>query len=304
MNSRQLQYAIALAEIRNFSQLADKLNITQPALSKQILSLENDVGIKLFDRTTTPLSLTPAGEFFIQHAQDLLYKEEQLLQAMDSFRSGEKGRLVIGISPFRCTYLIPDIVKKVRDRFPGVQVVLHEAGSDPSRAGSDVLRKEAAEGKYDFAIVNLPVDDSVLEITPIEPDKLVLVVPKTLCSHIPDLRDGELDFSVCATLPFVIVGQSQEMRQQFEKLCGSANIMPNIAAEVVGLNTAWALARAGVGATILPMQFVTHENYGEDVVVYKLKGAVSQRHPAVVRRKGQYLSEYAKYAIELLTNSQ
>ena len=304
MNVRQLQYAIALAEIRNFSQLAEKLNITQPALSKQILSLEKDVGIKLFDRTTTPLTLTPAGEFFIQHAQELLYKEEQLLQAMDSFRSGEKGRLVIGISPFRCTYLIPDIVKKVRDRFPGVQVMLHEAGSDASRAGSDVLRKEAAEGKYDFAIVNLPVDDSVLEVTPIEPDKLVLVVPKALCSHISDQPNGELDFSLCASLPFVIVGQSQEMRHIYEKLCDSAGITPNVAAEVVGLNSAWALARAGVGATILPVQFVEHENIDENIVVYSLKGAVSHRQPVVVRRKGQYLSQYAQYAIELLTGSK
>lgn len=304
MNARQLQYAIALAETRNFSQLAEKLNITQPALSKQILSLENEVGIKLFDRTTTPLALTPAGEFFIQRAQELLYKEEQLLQAMDSFRSGEKGRLVIGISPFRCTYLIPDIVKKVRDRFPGVEVVLHEAGSDASRAGSSALRKEAAEGKFDFAIVNLPVNDSVLEVTPIEPDTLVLVVPKELCSQLPDNHDGELDFSQCSSLPFVIVGQSQEMRQIFEKLCESAGITPRIAAEVVGLNTAWALARAGVGATLLPVQFVTHEHYDESVVIYKLKGAVTQRQPAVVRRKGQYLSAYAKYAIKLLTQEK
>lgn len=301
MNSRQLQYAIALAQTRNFSQLAEKLNITQPALSKQILGLEKDLGIKLFDRTTTPLSLTPAGEFFMHHAQELLYKEEQLVQAMDSFRSGEKGRLVIGISPFRCTYLIPDIVKKVCERFPGIQVVLHEASSDASRAGSNALRKEAAEGKFDFAIVNLPVNDSVLDVTPIAPDTLVLVVPKGLYAQLPDPDDGELDFSKCSSLPFVIVGQNQEMRQIFEKLCAGADITPRIAAEVVGLNTAWALARAGVGATLLPVQFVMHENPEEDVVVYKLKGAVSQRQPAIVRRKGQYLSEYAKYAISLLT---
>ncbi len=297
MNSRQLQYAIALAEERNFSQLAEKLNITQSALSKQILSLEKDLGIKLFDRTTTPLVLTPAGEFFIQHAQKLLYEEKQLFQAMDSFRNGEKGRLLIGISPFRCTYLIPHIVKKVRDQFPGVQVVLHEAGSD-------ILRKEAAEGNFDFAIVNLPVNESVLEITPIEPDKLVLAVPKALASLLPGQPNDELDFSMCRSLPFVVVGQSQEMRQMFNKLCQSADFSPQIAAEVVGLNTAWALASAGVGAALLPLQFVSHENFNKDVVIYPLKGAVSQRHPVIVRRKGQYLSDYAKYAIELLTASK
>lgn len=295
MNSRQLEYAIALAEVRNFSQLAEKLDMTQPALSKQILSLEKDLGVKLFDRTETPLKLTPAGEFFIRQAQELLYKEKQLLQSMDRFRSGEEGRLVIGISPFRCTYLIPEIVKKIRDRFPGVQVVLHETGSD-------TLKKEAAEGKFDFAIVNLPVDDHGLEITPIGQETLVLAVPKALCSLLPENCGNEPDFSVCCSLPFVVVGQNQEMRQLFEKLCADAGFKPRIVAEVVGLNTAWALAHAGVGATLLPLQLVSHANFDENLVTYKLKGTGSHRQPVIVRRKGQYLSDYAKYAMELLSN--
>lgn len=296
MNSRQLQYAIALAEVRNFSQLAEKLNITQPTLSKQILSLENDLGVKLFDRTTTPLELTPAGEFFVFQAQELLYKEEQLFHAMERFRSGEEGRMVIGVSPFRCTYLIPDIVKKVRDRFPGVRVVLHEAGSD-------TLRKEAAEGKVDFAIVNLPVDDSVLEITSIERETLVLAVPKMLCSLIENSNEEELDFQSCSMLPFVVEGQNQEMRRLFEKLCTSAGFKPNIASEVVGLNTAWALAHAGVGATLLPLQFVSHANFDNNLSIYKLKGSAFQRQPVIARRKGQYLSDYARYAIDIISKS-
>ncbi len=296
MNSRQLQYAIALADVRNFSLLAEKLNISQPSLSKQILSLESDLGVKLFDRTKTPLELTPAGEFFILHAKDLLYKEEQLVQALNRFQSGEEGRIVIGISPFRCTYLIPKIVKKVRERFPGIRVVLHEAGSD-------VLKKEASEGKFDFAIVNLPVNDSVLEITPIEKETLVLAVPKTFCSLIADSHEKELDFRACGSLPFVVERQNQELRQLFDKLCASADFKPHIVSEVVGLNTAWALAHAGVGAALLPLQFVSHANFDNNLAIYKLKGTASQRQPVIIRRKGQYLSDYAKYAMEILTES-
>lgn len=294
MNARQLQYAIELSKVQSFSQLAEKLNITQPALSKQILSLEKDLGVKLFDRTTTPLTLTPAGEYFVQQAQELLYKEDQLLHALGRFRSGEEGRLVVGISPFRCTYLIPGIVKKIRERFPGVRVVLHEAGSD-------TLRKEAAEGKYDFAIVNLPVDDSVLEVTPIEPDTLVLAVPKHLCDHLP--AGGEIDFADCRDLPFVVVGQNQEMRQLFDKLCAAADFHPQIVTEVVGLSTAWALAHAGVGAALLPLQFASSSSFDENLKLYTLKGTIPNRQPVIVRRRGQYLSDYAEYAIHLLTEN-
>ena len=141
MNTRQLQYAIELSQVCNFSQVAEKLNITQPALSKQILSLENELGVKLFDRTTTPMVLTAAGESFIRQAKELLIRQEQLAHSLRSFQSGDSGRLVIGVSPFRAIYMIPQIAEKVRKKFPGVQILLHEVGSG-------TLRKEVAEGKY------------------------------------------------------------------------------------------------------------------------------------------------------------
>lgn len=129
MNRRQWEYAIRLAEVRSFSKLADELKITQPALSKQIGALEQELDVKLFDRSTSPLALTPAGAYFVEEAKNMVYREEQLLRTMERFRSGEAGQLTIGVSPFRCMYLMPKIVKALRERFPGVQVVLHEDNS-------------------------------------------------------------------------------------------------------------------------------------------------------------------------------
>lgn len=294
MNSRQLQYAIALSQVRNFSQVAEQLNISQPALSKQILNLEAELNVKLFDRNTNPLTLTPAGEHFIREARELLYKKDQLQRSMARFQSGEAGQLVIGITPFRCAYLIPEIVKEIRHRFPGIQIKLHEAGSD-------LLRKEAAEGKYDFAIVNLPVDESVFDVVNLEPDHLVLALPKPLAHKLPHrIGDGPISFGDCRDLPFVVVSQNQEMRRLFDKLCTAADFHPNIAAEVVSLTTAWAIARAGVAATILPMQFVAREKMDADIEILDIRDAVYTRQPVIVTRRGQYLSDSAKYAIAKL----
>ena len=287
-----------LSQIRNFSQVAEKLNISQPALSKQILNLEHELGVKLFDRNSNPLTLTPAGKHFIQEAKELLYKEDQLLRSMACYQSGEAGQLTIGISPFRSLYLIPDMVKQVRTKYPGIQIVLHETGSDN-------LRREAAEGKYDFAIVNLPVDDSVLDVMPLEPDTLVLAVPNTmlhLLPHAPGEPLANIDLHDCQELPFVVVGQTQEMRQLFDKLCASVNFHPQIAMEVVGVTTAWAMAHAGIGATLLPLQFVSNEAFAGNITLFQLNGNFHQRQPAIVKRKDQYLSPYAQYAIDLLTD--
>lgn len=297
MNSRQLQYAVLLSQTRNFSQVADQLGISQPSLSKQILSLEAELGIKLFDRNHSPMTVTPAGEYFIQEARELLYKEDQLYKGLDRFKSGENGRLVIGVTPFRSLYLMPGIVRRVKARYPGVQVVLHEANSTQ-------LRKESAEGKYDFAVVNLPVDDSVLDAVPIEPDTLVLAVPASMQAILPENAGTAIDFASVRELPFVVLGQSQELRQLFDKLCAAAEFHPNIAAEVVGVTTAWAMAHAGVGAALLPLQFVSSQHFDENLILLTIQDNTYIRQPAIVTRRGQYLSDYARYAMELLQESK
>jgi DNA-binding transcriptional LysR family regulator len=297
LNIKQLQYAIELAKICNFSKVSEKLNISQPALSKQIMSLEKDLGVKLFDRSGSPLKLTPAGEYFIQEAKELLYRENQLKRSMDSFRSGEKGRLMIGISPFRSLYLIPTIVKKVRERYPNVDICLRDTNSEE-------VRKDVAEGNLDFAIVNLPVDDSIFEYTPIEPDVLALAVPNEMLGDLsvsPSDNISEIDFKDCSNLPFVVVEQSKEMRRLFDRLCATANFYPKISMEVVGITTAWAMARAGIGATLLPLQFINKETFDSgSITLFTIKDNTFRRQPVVITRRGQYVSEYAKYAIGLL----
>ena len=161
MNTKQLQYVLALSETRNFSQVAEQLGITQPALSKQIQHIEKELGVKLFDRNHSPLTLTPAGEYFVRSAREMVYQEKQLRKAMEQFHSGDSGRLVIGVTPFRSLYLMPELVKKIRARYPGVSIALHEVNSAQ-------LRKDAAEGKCDLAVVNLPVDTALLDVIPLE----------------------------------------------------------------------------------------------------------------------------------------
>ncbi len=296
MNSRQLQYAILLSETGNFSLVAEKLNISQPALSKQILNLETELGIQLFNRNNTSAILTAAGEHFIKEAKELIYKEKQLLRSMQMYKSGEKGKLVIGITPFRSSYLIPKITKQIRKKFPRIQIKLAEARTE-------ILRKEAAEGKFDFAIINLPVDDSLFDVTLIEPDSLVLVVSEELLDNHPELKDKkEIDFKECNNIPFVVASQNLDMRTLFETLCIKADINPDIAAEVINLTTAWSMASCGVGATILPLQFVDSEISDKKLKIIKIKNTAYLRQPAILTRKGQYISEYAQYAIDLLTN--
>lgn len=121
--------AIQLSAILVFVSRMDMATNATIEYSKEIQNMEKDLGVQLFDRKRNPLSLTPAGEYFVRNARELLYKEEQLRKGLDRFQSGEYGRLTIGATPFRSFYLMPEVIKKIRERFPNVQVTLREVSS-------------------------------------------------------------------------------------------------------------------------------------------------------------------------------
>ena len=295
MNSRQLQYAIMLAKTRNFSQAAQNFDMSQPAFSKHIISLENEVGIKLFDRSTNPLTLTPAGEFFIEKAQKLVFQEDNLLKNLEKFKTGEMGKLVIGAVPFRSSYMMPALIKKIKDRFPLLKVELREYGLS-------ILKEELLGGEYDFAIMNLPVAEPEFETIPLEKDVLVLAVPqKYECLVKTNKRGSIKDLSTVENIPFVTVGKEQEMRKLFDALCIEGNIEPNIYATVTGIATAWEVVKNGEAATIIPRQFAQARGNLDGVKLFEIENIPYIRQPAVVTRKGQFVSGYAKYAIEELT---
>lgn len=290
MNSRQLQYAVLLAKKRNFSQVAEQLHISQPALSKQIHHLENEIGVKLFSRTT-PVSLTPAGEFFIPRAERMLFDEEQLLKNMERFRTGDRGKLTIGISPFRSLYMAPGLVQALKERFPTLQIVLAEYGRS-------LLMKEMEEGICDFAIVNLPVDQGNFLVTPLEEDTMVLAVPDNLLPLMEE-NDEASPFTRCSRLPFVVLSPGQEMRNLFDHLCKITGIQPPIHTEVVGITTAWEMVCAGVAATLIPKQFI-RRGKAVGVTLFPIRQDSYTRQPAIILRRGQYVSPYARFAMDYL----
>lgn len=294
MNSKQLQYAVELSNILNVSQTAEKLSITQPALSKQILSLEKELGVTLFDRSTTPLKITRAGESFINEAREILFKEERLKRLMEDFKNDDKGRLTIGISPFRASYFISDVIKKLQEEYKGLQVVLKEEKSSE-------LQKQAIEGLVDFAIINLPVDEAMLDVVELEPEPIVLAINKSLLTFVDGYKNQEeVDLTDCKNMPFVALSKNQELRKLFDKLCITCEFSPNITTEVVGITTAWNLAKEGVGAAMLPLRFV-EKTQNKEMLILPLKNTATVRKPAIVMRKGQYLSKYAKTAIKFIT---
>lgn len=294
MNQKQMQYAVLLSQCANITEAAAKLSISQPALSKQILSLERELGVSLFDRSTQPLSLTAAGEEFVSRAKDILLCQDALAGVMESYRKEEAGRLSIGISPFRASYDLSGVIASLRARFPQLQVVLCEENSTR-------LQAMAAEGETDVTVMNLPVDEAKLEVLPLRPEPVVLAVPEGLLPLLPEAvaESGELSPEDAGALPMVVLGKTQELRRLFDGLFYTS-APPPIAAQVVGIASAWNLVEGGVGAALIPLNFAKTKRASQTVRLFSLRGNFALRRPAVVYRKGVPLSRYAKAAVELI----
>ena len=188
MDFRKLQYMLKVAEEKSFSKAAQKLYIAQPSLSQYIQKLELQLGVQLFDRSTNPLRLTYAGELYAETAKNILNLKDQLSNQMEDISNFKKGRLTIGLSAFRSTYVMPKILPRFHEKFPGIDVVLVEGNSVK-------LEELAIKGITDISLMTLPIKENFFSYEPILSEKILLAIPPQhpACKEILTKQQGHAD---------------------------------------------------------------------------------------------------------------
>lgn len=126
MELRHLRYFVAVAEELSFRKAAQRLNISRPALSKQVKDLEDEISVKLLDRDTVSVSLTKAGELFLEDSQKLLVLAEQAIERANEAQSGHRGKLRIGSVGIIATDFLPRTLKMFNKKYPGVEMAFVE----------------------------------------------------------------------------------------------------------------------------------------------------------------------------------
>ncbi len=126
---RKLRYFLTIAEERNFSGAAKRLNMAQPPLSRQIRELEDELGVALFDRSSRPLGLTRAGQLFFEQASQILSSHERLKTTMADFAQSRRPRLSLGIVASAFHLRLPHLIRHYRHAAPDVALTIHEMNS-------------------------------------------------------------------------------------------------------------------------------------------------------------------------------
>lgn len=296
MEFRQLYYMLKVAEERSFSKAAQKLYITQPSLSQYILNLENQLGVQLFDRTTHPLKLTYAGEVFAERSRNLLNLQKELSDEMKDLAETKRGRLTLGISPIRGTYLLPKVLPPFNMAYPGIDLKLIEGTSAE-------LEDWLLKGVTDLAVMSLPILSDEISYEVIEIEELLIAIPpnhpvRSKAKKNPADKYPSISLSWLKDDPFILLHHGQGMRQIADDLFKQAGFKPNIFLETKSLETANALVAAGVGVTFAMASTGWFTTNSEQPMFYSLDHPVPTRTLVAAFKKGTYFSNIAAAFIE------
>ncbi|MDB4912449.1 MAG: LysR substrate-binding protein [Gemmatimonadetes bacterium] len=260
MELRHLRYFVAVAEELHFGRAAERLNIAQPPLSRQIHDLEREIGTLLFDRVARGVELTAAGAAFLPEARLTLAQAERAQRTAMRAAHGETGRLRVGfVEAATHTGILPDVLSFFRMHLPAIGLSLFEL---------DALQQADAfrDGRIDVGILNsLPLDaDRWLKVEVIYSEKVMLAVPK---AHRLAGR-ARCTLADLAAEPFVLFPRFVDpvMYDDIIARCRAAKFSPRVVQEATGWHTLASLVSAGVGIGFVPRSLTQFQQAG---VIYR-----------------------------------
>lgn len=239
MELRQLESLVAIVDGGSFSRAAITLNLAQPSLSRQIASLERELGQRLLVRTGRGVSLSPAGEAFIAHARAMLEQARSAREAMHDLGANPAGRITIGMPPRVALGLSVPLVRAFRQRFPRAVITVLEGLSVS-------LRESLVAGRLDLALMFDPLPSPQLSFELLMRERLLLVAPPR--SRLP----ARVALGSLSGHEMVLPSPPNAIRELLHGVLRPRGITLNVLAEVGAVQTVLALVREGVGSTVLP----------------------------------------------------
>lgn len=287
MNLRELRYILKVADLRSVTGAANELHISQPALSRYIHDVEEELGAKIFDRSTTPISLTYAGECYTRSARRILLEHESLTREIRDITHHMAGRLRIGTSRDRASFMMPRLLPPFTAKYPGIEA---EIFTDSGQK----LREALRDGRIDIMILpdTWPDDAGTLASRLIYTEELVLAaragtIPDEFCA------DGRKSIKpeVLRDMRFFLLFREHAMRSFCDKYFRDNGIKPAVAMEFSSNITCYRMAVAGMGVTIIPELTAEMAGAGGEAEIFSLGDEPVTWEVRAFWRKGAYIGE-------------
>jgi len=238
---QQLRCFVAAADHQQFTAAADSLKLAQPSLSSQIARLERTLGIELFQRDHRPVALTDAGLELLPLARRVLSSLNDVLHGVIEVEGLQRGHVTIGATPSLGASLLPGVLARFHQRFPGISLRVIERDSDE-------LAEELEAGALDLALVIMPLRRPTLQDTVLAVEELVVIVAR---DH-PLASMGTITISDLRETPMIMFREGYDLRSVTTAAFEQAGFAVTVGLDGAEIASVVSFVAAGLGAAIVP----------------------------------------------------
>jgi DNA-binding transcriptional LysR family regulator len=286
---RHVRAFVEVAHHGSFRRAAEKLFLSQPALTITISQLEDLVGVSLFNRTTRQVNLTTDGEDFLPIAERLVADFDRAISDLKTSAERRGGQVAIAVLPSLTINLLPEMLARFKSSNPGIRVILRD---DNARG----VQRQVLNNESDFGISNRWEEDSELEFTPLTLDPVGLVCPP---DHPLGKTSKPLSWSKLEEYPFVGMTQDTGVHKLISAIEGCPESVRSPEYEVLTMAALGGILEAKLAITVLPLLAVPSHMHPA-LVFRKLTNPRVERELCIVKRRDYQLSAAAQKVHDLL----
>ena len=291
-SSREIDVFLVLAETLNFRRTAERVHLSQPAVTGVIGRLEDTLGARLFDRTTRQVQLTRPGHVFLEQARRLRHMTDEAVRAVREVTSVQTGQVAMAAMPSLAATVVPRVFAQFQKQYPGVRLQLMDTLSGPA---FDLVRA----GRVDFALTAANPAYADLDYLPLASDGFVLLVAQ---DHALARSRQPLSWGDVAGLPHISMPLPSSVRQYADAAFLEHRIRFAPVFELEHLASIKALVSAGLGVAALP-ELAANVGPDEGVVRRRLRAPALRRPIGLVSLRGRSLSPAAQAMVALLRDA-
>lgn len=294
-------YIYEIFKERSFSKAAQKLYISQPALSAFVRKEEKDIGMSIFDRSTKPIKLTECGEQYIAAIEKIQDAESAFYNYLHSLSNLQKGKISIGGSNLFTSLILPGILVEFQNRYPNIQVIVLEASSKD-------LKQKLIEGTLDFVVEDNMFESSVFKKKLYLKEHLLFAVPKCLSvnnklkkyqlSSNDIINDKHLSTSIpnvpasnFNNCPFILLNEGNESRSRANIIFNKERMRPQNTINVEQQFTAYLMTCQGIGISIICDTTIKWQGENNDIWFYKIESDNSIMELSFYFKKNRYMTK-------------
>lgn len=296
MNLKQAQYVKTIAECGSITAAAKKLFVSQPSLSQMLRQLEQETGLPIFDRSTSPMRLTYAGEKYLHAAERILAANAELDSQLREIRHEHAGRLRLGISVTRAMQVMPLVMPIFQQQYPNVSLQLTESGSAN-------LEEMLRGGSIDLAFAALESTSPSLAYELLEKETIGVLAGRDAAITRQNPNGTALPLEAFRRESFVSLTKGHSSRITQDKLFRKYGLSPNILLETDALEVGRRVALEAGACMLLPSIYIDGYCYQRKGCFYPLADYENHRHFYACYRKDEFVPQYARDFIQITASA-